>query len=116
MSYYRRRINTWKRSIAAPLAIAFLSFEPALAGENPTENAQLAAVIRQLDMIDRLAEHSASPPRQDSNRYYFDYERLHKDIERVRQGVRDYLAPKRAQPRDPLELLGQFRQTNETDQ
>ena len=67
-------------------------------------------------MIDRLAEHSASPPRRDSNRYYFDYERLHKDIERVRQGVRDYLAPKRAQPRDPLELLGQFRQTNETDQ
>ena len=52
-------------------------------------------------------------PSAEAHRYA---ERLHKDIERVRQGVRDYLAPKRAQPRDPLELLGQFRQTNETDQ
>jgi len=106
----------WHYLLVALMAACALSAAPALATDNPAENAQLAAVIRQLDMIDRLAEHSASLPRLDGSRYYFDYERLHKDIERIRQGVHDYLVPKRAQPRDPLELLGQYRQTNEADQ
>jgi len=116
MAHLSSRNLPWHRAIAVLLAICALSIESALAGDNPSENAQLATVIRQLDMIDRLAEHSANLPRQDGSRYYFDYERLHKDIERVRQGVRDYLVPERAQPRDPVELLGHYRQTSEEDQ
>ena len=116
MVYHTRCITRWHRLLVALLAFCALSFEPVLAGDNPTENTQLAALIRQLDMIDRLAEHSASLPRQDGSRYYFDYERLHKDIERVRQGVRDYLVPERAQPHDPVELLGEYRQASEEDQ
>jgi len=116
MVYHSRCITRWHRMLVALLAVCALSFEPVLAGDGATEHVRLAALIRQLDMIDRLAEHSAVLPRQDGSRYYFDYERLHKDIERVRQGVRDYLVPERAQPRDPVELLGHYRQAPEADQ
>ncbi|WP_297185290.1 RAQPRD family integrative conjugative element protein [uncultured Porticoccus sp.] len=116
MAHHSSRNILWHRAIAVLLAVSALTIEPVLAGDGATEHAQLAALIRQLDMIDRLAEHSASLPRQDGSRYYFDYERLHKDIERIRQGVRDYLVPERAQPRDPVELLGQYRQTSEAYQ
>lgn len=116
MVYRSRCITRRYRLLVALLAVCALSVEQVLAGDGATEHTQLAALIRQLDMIDRLAEHNASLPRQDGSRYYFDYERLHKDIERVRQGVRDYLVPKRAQPRDPVELLGHYRQTSEVDQ
>lgn len=103
----------WHRAIAALLAISALSIEPALAGDGANEQAQLAALIRQLDMIDRLAEHSASLPHPDGSRYHFDYARLREDIERVRQGIRDYLTPQRAEPRDPVKLLGDYRQASE---
>jgi RAQPRD family integrative conjugative element protein len=116
MDHRRRSITGQQHLVAALMIASAFLVEPVLAGDNPTENAQLAALIRQLDMIDRLAEHSAVLPRQDGSRYYFDYERLHKDIEHVRQGVRDYLVPERAQPRDPVELLGHYRQTSEADQ
>ncbi|MFV0278362.1 MAG: RAQPRD family integrative conjugative element protein, partial [Parahaliea sp.] len=66
-----------------------------------------------LDMIDRLAGHSASLPHPAGSRYHLDYARLHEDIERVRQGLHDYLVPRRAQPRDPVELLGDYRQVSE---
>jgi len=116
MVYRNRCITRWHRLLVTLLAVCALSVEPVVAGDGTTEHAQLAAVIRQLDMIDRLAEHSASLPHQDGSRYHFDYERLHNDIERVRQGVRDYLTPIRAQPRDPVALLGHYRQTSEADQ
>ena len=99
--------------IVALVAVPLLLIQPVLAGDNATEHAQLAALIRQLDMIDRLAEHSVSLPRQGDSRYHFDYARLREDIERVRQGIRDYLSPQRAQPRDPVDLLGGYRQESE---
>lgn len=103
------RLKYWLHLLAALLATSVLSTHSALAGDGATEQAQLAAVMRQLDMIDRLTEHSANLPRPDNARYHFDYWRLQRDIERVRQGIRDYLIPERAQPRDPLELLGEYR-------
>ena len=99
--------------IVALVAVPLLLIQPVLAGDNAPEHAQLAALIRQLDMIDRLAEHSVSLPRQGDSRYHFDYARLREDIERVRQGIRDYLSPQRAQPRDPVDLLGGYRQESE---
>ena len=107
--------TSWHRSIAVLLAISVLSVEPVLAGDGATEQAQLAALIRQLDMLDRLAEHSASLPRQEGSRYHFDYARLHEDIERVRSGTRDYLTPQRAQPRDPVKLIGDYRQESDEE-
>ncbi|AXL70969.1 RAQPRD family integrative conjugative element protein [Pseudomonas aeruginosa] len=74
------------------------------------EHARLAAALRQLDSIERLVAQQAAQPPDERARYHFDYGRLTADLERVRSGIRDYLTPSRAQPRDPAELLGDYRQ------
>ena len=96
--------------IAVPLLVAS-GRQAVLASDDTAEHERLAAIVRQLDMIDRLAEHAArrSPPGH--TRYHFDYERLREDVEHVRAGVQDYLVPQRAQPRDPVELRGDYRQS-----
>lgn len=104
------------QGIAVLFAIALLALQPipTLAEENSHERIRLAGLIRQLDMFDRFTEQSASLPRQEHSRYHFDYARLRKDIARVRLGIRDYLTPQRAQPRDPVMLIGDYRR--EADQ
>jgi RAQPRD family integrative conjugative element protein len=74
------------------------------------EQVQLSLILQQLDTIERLATRAetASTAEPDA-RYRFDYPRLTQDIQRIRQGVRDYLSPFRAQPRDPAELVGDYR-------
>ena len=79
----------------------------ALADAAP-ERERLAGIVRQLDLIDRLAEGAAYAASR-TERYHFDYLRLREDIERVRAGVRDYLSPPRAQPRDLAPLAGEYR-------
>jgi RAQPRD family integrative conjugative element protein len=69
------------------------------------EREQLVTLARQLDLIDRLAEHAANTAPQELGHYHFDYTRLRSDLKRIRAGVQDYLVPQRAQPRDPGTLL-----------
>ncbi|MBG6487892.1 hypothetical protein I5I57_11490 [Pseudomonas aeruginosa] len=83
---------------------------PAGADAATPEHARLAAALRQLDSIERLVAQQAAQPPDERARYHFDYGRLTADLERVRSGIRDYLTPSRAQPRDPAELLGDYRQ------
>lgn len=100
---------TWKlRPCAVVLCLGLSVNLPASADEGASENARLAAVLRQLDLLDRLADQSAqvSPA---ASRYHFDYQRLHADIARVRAGIEDYLSPRRAQPRDVALLSGAYR-------
>ena len=78
------------------------------------EPSRLSGLIRQLDLIERLAEDSARLPRDETSRYHFDYPRFRDDVQRMRQGIRDHLSPQRAQPRDPLPLSGDYRQEAET--
>ncbi len=80
------------------------------ADDSTPEPARLAAALRQLDSIERLVEQHAAQPNHERARYYFDYARLSADLERMRAGIRDYLSPSRAQPRDPAQLLGDYRQ------
>ncbi|MDT4815418.1 integrative conjugative element protein, RAQPRD family [compost metagenome] len=80
------------------------------ADDSTPEQARLAAALRQLDNIERLVEQQAAQPNHARTRYYFDYARLSADLERMRAGIRDYLSPSRAQPRDPTQLLGDYRQ------
>ncbi|MDR2111516.1 MAG: raqprd family integrative conjugative element protein [Candidatus Accumulibacter sp.] len=89
-------------------ALFAAGFSCAYAGEAP-ERERLAALVRQLDLVERLAGQAeqAAPP--GAARYRFDYARLRGDLARVRAGVADYLAPPRAQPRDPLPLSGEYR-------
>ena len=94
------------RALAPALACLLLVTPSAFAADTASEHAQLAALVR-------LAEHSERLPKQDASRYHFDYARLREDIERVRSGIRDYLTPQRAQPRDPTTLIGDYRQEEE---
>lgn len=82
----------------------------ASADNSTSEHTRLAAALRQLDSIERLVAQQAAQQHDEHARYHFDYARLSADLDRVRAGIRDYLTPTRAQPRDPAVLLGDYRQ------
>jgi RAQPRD family integrative conjugative element protein len=94
---------------ALAMGLLLASFQSAIASSSAIESERLAAVQRQLDLIDRLTEQSEHLPDAPEARYHFDYGRLRADIERIRTGINGYLTPQRAQPRDPDELLGDYR-------
>ncbi|HEY0286893.1 MAG TPA: RAQPRD family integrative conjugative element protein [Pseudomonas sp.] len=74
------------------------------------ERDQLSLVQQQLDTLERLATQAeAASTAEPDDRYRFDYPRLIRDIQRIRLGVQGYLSPSRAQPRDPAELVGDYR-------
>ena len=106
MGQTNRRASAWP-SLAVLLAVSLSALQPAIAEDTP-EREQIAALARQLNLIDRLAEHAANTAPQERARYHFDYGRLHADLQRVRAGLQDYLVPQRAQPRDPVPLAGDY--------
>ncbi|WP_434984244.1 RAQPRD family integrative conjugative element protein [Pseudomonas protegens] len=74
------------------------------------EQDQLSRVQQQLEIIERLTaramtDNTAAP----DDRYRFDYPRLSRDMQHIRDGIQGYLSPSRAQPRDPGELVGDYR-------
>jgi len=74
------------------------------------EQEQLSLVQQQLDIIERLATQAeVASTSESTERYRFDYPQLTQDIQRIRHGVLGYLFPSRAQPRDPAELVGEYR-------
>ena len=112
MGQTNRRKSAWP-ALAMVLAVSFSALQPAVAADSlALEREQLAALARQLDLIDRLAEHAANTAPQERARYHFDHARLRDDLQRVRAGIQDYLTPPRAQPRDPVELSGDYRQSS----
>ncbi len=112
MGQTNRRKSAWP-ALAMVLAVSFSALQPAVAADSlALEREQLAALARQLALIDRLAEHAANTAPQERARYHFDHARLRKDLQRVRTGIQDYLTPPRAQPRDPVELSGDYRQSS----
>ena len=103
-------------ALALALTIALAGASPASAADGlASEREQLAALARQLDLIDRLAEHAANTAPQERARYHFDYARLRADLKRVRAGLQDYLVPQRAQPRDPAPLAGDYVRRDRAD-
>lgn len=87
---------------------------PAL-GQEGLEARDLGLIIKQLDAIDQLADRSklATPPFGEP-RYRFDYRQLAQDLQRVRRGLNDYLAPSRAQPNELTQLSGSYRANEPT--
>lgn len=81
---------------------------PVRAANAEAERTRLAAILRQLDVLDLLAQASADEAVVHDARYHFDYARLHADIDRIRSGVTQYLTPSRAQPRDRQTLNGEY--------
>ena len=107
----------WAVRVAA-LLLAAAGLQPAIAADasdNAAEREMLAAVTRQLELLDRLAEHAATTAPQERARYHFDYAQLRADLERVRAGLQDYLVPQRAQPRDPVPLAGDYVRRDRAD-
>ena len=74
------------------------------------EQEQLSLAQQQLHAIERLAARAETANTTEPHeRYRFDYLRLSQDIQRISQGVQDYLSPSRAHPRNPTELVGDYR-------
>lgn len=101
---HRRRVV---RYILAALICCGLAASDAVAA-NASEQVNLEVMIRQLNALEDTARRSARVAEEPGQRYFFDYQRLASDIQRVRQGLQDYLTPSRAQPRDPAELTGNY--------
>ncbi len=99
-----------QQSLICLLLMAMLNTVTPAAANEP---AHLAALLRQLDQIERQAKISARLPRDNTSRYHFDYTRFRDDVQRMREGIRDHLSPQRAQPRDPLPLSGDYRREAE---
>lgn len=101
----------WLTAAFTFAVVAYLSVGIAhvYAADTTSESARLAAIARQLDTIDRLATQSEQLPDSDNTHEHFDYARLHADIARVREGIQDYLSPRRPLPRDPSTLVGHYR-------
>lgn len=99
----------WLAQSCIALCGCLTQIEPAWASAPSAESAQLAAIVRQLDTIDRLATQSEQLSVSSDTHAHFDYTRLHADIARVRDGIHDYLSPRRPLPRDPADLVGQYR-------
>lgn len=111
MGQTNRRTSAWP-SLAVLLAVLLSAGQPATAAGDAIEREQLAALVRQIDLIDRQAKHAAHTASQQRARYHFDHARLREDLQRVRTGIQDYLTPPRAQPRDTVELSGDYRQSS----
>lgn len=112
---FARKLTHVRRGAVTALMLAVGGMQHTIAADvpdNAAEREMLAAVTRQLDLLDRLAERAAATAPQERARYHFDYARLRTDLERVHTGVRDYLVPQRAQPRDPVPLAGDYTRSN----
>lgn len=87
-----------------------LGQSPMVLAESSAQRQELVAALRQLDALERsVADSAAHTPVMPGERYHFDYPRLLADLARVRAGIQAYLTPSRAQPRDPSELVGDYR-------
>ncbi|MEE5094937.1 RAQPRD family integrative conjugative element protein [Pseudomonas alliivorans] len=92
---------------AALLCTPLLSANTQAAG-TASEQASVEVMIRQLNVLEAVAQRSVALPKDSAQRYHLDYPRLVSDIARIRQGLQDYMSPSRAQPRDPVEISGQY--------
>jgi RAQPRD family integrative conjugative element protein len=66
MGQTNRCTSAWP-ALAVVLAVSFSALQPAVVADSlASEREQLAALARQLDLIDRLAEHAAIPRRRNA--------------------------------------------------
>ena len=80
------------------------------AAQDAPERSDLALALRQTTAIEQLAYRASSGAVYATGaRYSFDYSAFVADLERVRQGIHNYLSPSRAQPADLVDLSGDYR-------
>ncbi|WP_318533239.1 RAQPRD family integrative conjugative element protein [Pseudomonas fluorescens] len=93
------------------LLISILLVACSCANATPSqEPVDMELIQKQLEVTEHIANRANTTNTPETSiRYRFDYLRLIHDIQRIRHGVQDYLSPSRAQPRDPTELVGNYR-------
>lgn len=98
------------RNVNLALLILHLVIGPTVAQASAAdEHTRLALILQQLQRVDTLSHEAEASAAAPQGRYAFDYPRFARDLELLRQGITDYLHPSRAQPRDPVELSGDYR-------
>ncbi|KGK25420.1 RAQPRD family integrative conjugative element protein [Pseudomonas plecoglossicida] len=96
------------RTYSFPLLVICLATLPVVAQES-RERSDLGLVQRQITAIEQLADRvESSSDDAVGTRYRFDYLKFTADLERVREGIQQYLSPSRSQPADLVELNGQY--------
>jgi RAQPRD family integrative conjugative element protein len=86
----------------------------ASASAHDIERERLSLVVDQIAALDRqLAEAQALAATAPRERYHFDYVRARADLERVRAGIAGFLTPARAQPRDGVDIVGDYAREEE---
>lgn len=95
-------------SMGLAALLTWLMLAPDSIAATASEHANLEVMIRQLNALEETALRSAAVANESGQRYFLDYQRLASDIQRIRHGLKDYLTPSRAQPRDPAELSGNY--------
>lgn len=65
------------------------------------EREQLSLILKQVKNAQRLSvtAHEKITP-TDIERFWFDYERLERDLKKIQLGIEHYMTPNRAQPRE----------------
>lgn len=97
------------KNTSSSMLLACLVSLGATAQDAP-ERSDLGLVQRQITTIELLADRANSSSVDAAGvRYRFDYPRFAADLERVRQGIHNYLSPSRAQPADLADLTGDYR-------
>lgn len=95
------------------LSVAFfVAFSP-LAPAGPALEAQeLALALKQLEQVQTILERAAIQSKASASnretRFLFDYELVQEDLRRVSSGIRSYMTPSRAQPRDIEQITGEY--------
>ncbi len=109
IQYLRLTAPTYRIPLACLITLAGFTLPiPHASAASASEQSNLAIMIRQLNALEDTAQRSALLTDEPGKRYYFDYLRLTRDIQRIRTGLENYLSPSRAQPRDPVELSGHY--------
>ncbi|UMZ10677.1 RAQPRD family integrative conjugative element protein [Pseudomonas sp. MPFS] len=85
-----------------------IAVSPVVKAATASEQTNIEVMVRQLNALEDSARRSSTIAGEPGQRYYFDYDRLAADIQRIRQGLQAYLTPSRAQPRDAADLSGQY--------
>ena len=88
------------KKIAFTVALSGLLSTQAIASE-VFEREQLSLILKQVKNAQRItvAAHEKITP-TDTERFWFDYERLERDLKKIQLGIEHYMTPNRAQPRE----------------
>ena len=104
---HQRRLP--KPGLAALCIAMLMTTGHAYASSEAFEREQLMLIQKQLhnaELLLKNAQKNITP--NETTRFWFDYQRLEKDLQQIQLGVQNYLSPHRAQPRDSYDIARSY--------